>query len=227
MLDPHRAKYFPRGIPPGRRSYRLGPLLDQGPTGTCVAHGWANKIIGGPVMQPMPLSILDFYRRVVKVDEWPDNDYEATAPDGDLQSGTSVRAGAKALVDIGIAKTYLWAESAEDVRGWMLSGFGGVVLGITWKENMMDTDADGFISYTGVVVGGHCVYLNEWNDSIARPLAGKPPTAGAGGPNQWGGGWGRKGRFYLTMDELDTAIKEDGEACALTELRLDALKQVA
>jgi len=38
----------------------------------------------------------DIYRGAVAVDEWSDNDDEASLPDGDpgMDSGTSVRAGA-------------------------------------------------------------------------------------------------------------------------------------
>lgn len=218
LLDPLRATAFPRGIPPGTRHYWSGPILDQGSTGTCVAHGWTAKINAAPIMQRLPMSTFDLYRRIVKVDEWPENDNEANLPDGQLQSGTSVRAGAKILTELGMAKSYVWAQSAEDVRAWILGGFGGVVIGIWWKEDMMETDADGFIHYTGAKSGGHCVYLNGWNDSAEK--ADGTVIAAARGQNSWGRNWGQNGRFWLPMTDLDAAIKEDGEACALTETKL-------
>jgi C1A family cysteine protease len=218
LLDPLREAAFPRGIPPGTRHYWSGPILNQGNTGTCVAHGWTAKVNAAPIMQRMPMSPYDFYRRIVKIDEWSENDHEATAPDSALQSGTSVRAGAKILTELGLAKSYVWAESAEDVRAWILGGFGGVVIGIWWKTNMMKPDSDGFIHYTGESEGGHCVYLNGWNDSVERIA--KPNIAAARGPNSWGSNWGQKGRFWFPMDELDQAIKDDGEACALVEIKV-------
>lgn len=217
MLDPLRTQFFPTGLPDGSRHYFSGPVLDQGVTGTCVAHGWASKIHAAPFMQPIPMSVFDLYRRIVVVDEWPENDFESGAPDNQLQSGTSVRAGAKILTNLGLAQSYLWAQSAEDVRSWILAGFGGVVIGIWWKNAMMQTDSEGFISYTGSNAGGHCVYINGWNDRVKR--GGKYVRA-ARIQNSWGKQWGQSGRCWFEMSELDAAIKEDGEACALTEIRL-------
>lgn len=214
-LDPLES-FFPQGVPEGSRHYSPGAVLEQGKTGTCVAHGWASKIHAAPIKQPMALSPYDFYRRVVLQDVWPDNDFEATAPDDQLQSGTSVRAGAKVLASLGYGKTYLWAKNAEDVRSWILAGLGGVVIGIWWKSNMMNLDRHGFISYTGENIGGHCVYLGGWNDKVKR---GSKRVRAARIQNSWGRGWGQSGRCWITMDDLDKAIADDGEACALTEIK--------
>lgn len=214
MLDQMRDEFFPRGIPSGSRHYFSGAILDQGETGTCVAHGWTSKIHAAPLMQKMNLTPFDFYRRIVTIDEWTDNDFEANASDNLLQSGTSVRAGAKMLVQLGYAKQYLWAESAEDVRAWILAGFGGVVFGTWWKSNMMQTDTEGFVGYTGNNVGGHAYYGNGWNDRVPHNGQ-KVPAVRC--QQSWGGAWGQRGRFWMTMEDLDLAIREGGEACALTE----------
>lgn len=216
-LDPLRQVFFPEGIPPGNRHYWSGPILDQGNTGTCVAHGWTAKVNAAPIMQKMALTPYDFYRRIVQVDEWADNDYEATAPDSDLQSGTSVRAGAKTLVTLGYAKSYLWAESAADVRAWILAGFGGVVIGVNWYTGMMSTDGEGFLTVSGRPEGGHCVYLNGYNDKVRHNGR---TVAAARGQNSWGKDWGQKGRFWIDVDSLQRLIAEDGECCALTEVRI-------
>ncbi|HXG72305.1 MAG TPA: hypothetical protein VNJ04_16995, partial [Gemmatimonadaceae bacterium] len=183
----------------------------------CVAHAWAAKVRAAPIMQQMTLPPYDFYRQIVAVDEFPDNDHEATGPDFDLQSGTTVRAGAKTLVTLGYAKSYLWAESAEDVRAWILAGFGGVVIGTRWDDNMMTPDADGFISPGGSSRGGHCTYLNGWSDRAKR---GRKQVPASRGQNSWGDDWGQKGRFWLSMEDLDVLIKDGGEAAALTESRV-------
>ncbi len=216
-LDPLRDQFFPRGLPIGNRHYFAGPVLNQVATGTCVAHGWTAKVHAAPIMQQMPVTPFDFYRKIVLVDEWGDNDHEATAPEAGLQSGTSVRAGAKGLVSMGYAQTYLWAESAEDVRAWMLAGFGGCVIGVLWRSGMMNVDGSGFVSNQGVNEGGHCVYLNGYNDKAVRN--GRVVRAFRG-QNSWGREWGQQGRFWLTYEDLDTLIAEGGEACALTEVRV-------
>lgn len=217
-LDPLRSDYFPAGLPLGARHYFSGPVLNQQATGTCVSHSWTSKVNAAPIMQKMRLSPYDFYRRIVSIDEWRDNDFESTAPDHMLQSGTSVRAGAKMLVDLGYAKHYLWAESAADVRAWILAGFGGVVVGVSWFTGMMTTDADGFINLTGDTVGGHAIYCNGVNDRVKRNGRIVPAFRLQ---NSWGTAWGQKGRAWLQLDELDALIRNlSGEACALTEARL-------
>jgi hypothetical protein len=219
LLDPLREGFFPKGIPPGTRHYTSGKIWDQGNTGTCVEHGWRHNIEAAPIMQPIPLPQYDFYRKIVLVDPYADNDFEATAPVSQLQSGTDVRSGAKVLQQMGIISNYVWAESAEDVRAWMLSNFGGVVLGINWTSNMMNTDREGFISYTGQVEGGHCVFLNGWSDTVKRK--GKRVRA-ARGMQSWGLPWGDRGigRFWLEDRDLDKLIADQGEACAPTEQKL-------
>lgn len=216
MLHPLMAEFFPRGIPPGSRHYFAGKVLDQGATGTCVAHAWCSKVNAAPIMQKMSVTPYDFYRRIVTVDEWPDNDFESVAIDADLQGGTSVRAGAKVLTDMGFAQSYVWAQSAEDVRAWILSGFGGIVFGTDWKSGMMQTDTEGFISATGGDMGGHAWYLNGWNDRVK--YRGRYVRAGRG-QQSWGP-WGQKGRFWILEDDIEKLIQARGEACALTEQRL-------
>src|SRR4051794_40806793 len=70
---------------PMHHHFPTGPILDQGSTGTCVAHGWAARIAMAPIMQKLPMSPFDFYRLIVRDDEFTDNDAETTAPDAALQ----------------------------------------------------------------------------------------------------------------------------------------------
>lgn len=219
MLDPIREVAFPRGIPEGTRHYNTGPILNQGATGTCVAHGWTSKANGAPIMQPTGLHPYDLYRKIVLVDEWRENDREATAPNGQLQSGTSVRAGAKVLQSMGLLQSYLWAESVDDVRAWHLAGKGGIVLGTTWKSDMMKVDSDGFVSYTGRDEGGHCYVTKGWSDTVKR---GGRKVRAARCQQSWGDKWGQKGFFWFSEEDLAKAIADYGEACAATEVRITA-----
>lgn len=223
MLDPIREAAFPRGIPPGTRHYNPGKILNQGSTGTCVAHGWAAKVHGAPIMQPLPMSVYDFYRKVVLADEYSDNDSEAVAPDSGLQFGTSVRGGAKAAQALGLIMSYLWATSVDDARAWHLIGRGGLVLGITWKSDMMETDSDGFINFTGTVEGGHCVCTTGWSDTVRHN--GQLVRA-VRIQQSWGTPWGDEGtgRCWMSEDDLAKAIADDGEVCAATEVRIAPAK---
>ncbi len=212
VLDAFEDRYFPRGLPQGTRHYRPGPVLDQGNTGTCVAHGWVGWSEGAPLMIKRVAEMDPFllYDRIVKVDEWDDNDNDV-----DRQFGTSVRAGAKVLQEEGHIKEYRWAESADDVRSWHLAGFGTVVLGIDWKTGMLETDSKGFLHATGVVEGGHCVKTTGWSDTIA-------PGGAVRIQNSWNKGWGQKGRAWILRDDLDELIHNQGEACAALEKKIAA-----
>lgn len=213
QLDPLREQYFPKGIPPGSRHYRPGPVLNQGATGTCVAHGWTAKANAAPIMQALPMTPFALYRSIVLLDEWSDNDSEATAPDADLQNGTSVRAGAKAMQQLGLLKQYLWADSVEDVRAWHLAGFGGVVLGINWTSAMFTPD---HLSYIGDPEGGHCIVTTGWNDSVTHN--GRKVRA-VRFQNSWSAGWGQGGRAWIEEGDLAKLLADQGEACAATELK--------
>src|SRR5688572_17589275 len=168
LLDPAVEQFFPRGLPAGTRHYPQGPVLDQGSTGTCVAHAWCGWAYGAPLMTkpaglPTPFNL---YREIVKNDEWSSNDHEATGPDDVLQSGTSVRAGVKTLQRRGHVKSYLWASGVDDVRAWHLAGFGGVVLGTTWHDGMMTADGDEVLHATGAALGGHAYKTTGWSDAV-------------------------------------------------------------
>lgn len=219
MLDPLREQFFPRGLPDGARHYRPGPILDQGNTGTCVAHGWTTRINSAPIMQQVSLTPYNFYRRIVAVDEFSQNDFEANAPDSQLQFGTSVRAGAKVSQELGYLKNYLWAESVEDIRSWHLAGFGGLVMGTVWTSGMFETDSDGFVRVTGGIEGGHCYATTGWNDQLRR---GGRRVRALRCQQSWGDGWGQKGRFWILEDDVEKLRADDGEACAPVEQKIAA-----
>lgn len=217
VLDPLRESYFPKGLAPGTRHYRTGPTWDQGQTGTCVEHGWRHKMGAAPIMQPVDLPQYDLYRKIVAVDEFSENDYEATAPDSELQGGTSVRAGAKVLQGMGLVKNYLWAEDVEDIRAWHLAGFGGVVMGTSWYSGMMMVDSHGFVNLTGRVEGGHCYCSHGWNDHVRRN--GRYVRA-CRFQNSWGTSFGENGFFWIEEDDLARLMQDFGESCAAVESRL-------
>jgi len=209
-------KYFPQGLPPGTRHYRSGPILDQGNTGTCTAFAWTARINGAPIMQALSMSPFDFYRKEVAIDEYDDNDAEATAPDDQLQSGTSVRAGAKVAKSRGLLTTYVWAGSVEDIRAWHLAGFGGMVFGTTWTSDMFTTDSDGFVNATGSVEGGHAYATHGWNDHVKHN---GHYVRAVRCQNNWNADWGQGGFFWLAEEDIGKLFS-DGEFCAPVEMRL-------
>ncbi len=207
---PMRAALRPRALPP-RRYYTTGKHLplDQGQTGTCVAHAWTGFLYAALTMSKSAPAAYDTYRQIVLVDEWPENDNEATAPDSELQSGTSVRAGAKCLQARGDLVNYVWSKDADEMAAWLLSGHGTIVLGTTWYWDMSDLTKDGFANLGGGVAGGHsylCIGYNRVTMAF-RCL------------NSWGSEFGDKGRFWIHHKDMNKLVKEEeGEACAATQV---------
>src|SRR5690349_13432585 len=93
-------------------------VLDQGGSGTCVGHAWRLWLEMAPHLHPADygLGAFDIYRAAVLLDEFRQNDREARIEDPDqLQHGTSVRAGAKAMLAAGYIGEYRWAYDAATV----------------------------------------------------------------------------------------------------------------
>jgi hypothetical protein len=179
--------------------------LDQGQTGTCVGHGWKGWMLAAPVTRTTPdaePTAMTIYREATTLDEWADND-------GDLQAGTSVRAGAKALLARGHIREYRWCWDLKTAVDFLLTG-GPVVIGVNFYEGMFDLDANGFMGVGGNFVGGHCMLL----------LGANEPRRVVRGLNSWGKGWGQKGRFWMTFSDLERLISENGEVCAAVEIKL-------
>lgn len=203
-LHPMRA-LLPRRVvrPPWRYWPFPWPSLDQGNTGTCVGHGWKHKVMGppGPTSKPWaePTAFTIYYE-CTQVDEWAGND------NGDLQFGTSVRAGAKVLQSRGVITEYTWCWDVDTCLDFLLTK-GPVVIGVNFYDGMFGLDPAGFMRVGGGLAGGHCMLLLGANER----------TRAVRGLNSWGAGWGQNGRFWMTYDDLARLISEDGEACAAVE----------
>lgn len=206
---PMRALLRATPLPPSRY-YPTGPKLpmDQGETGTCVAHAWTGFLCAALMMCPNPPNVYETYRGIVAIDEWSENDHEATATDiSELQSGTSVRAGAQYLRGKGHLKSFLWTRSADEAATWLLSGKGTLVMGTDWYSGMSDLTPRHLARVEGVIMGGHAYLAVGYNRTtkMFRCL------------NSWGKGWGKQGRFWIQHDDMQTLIRANGECCAAVE----------
>lgn len=211
---------------PMRAALRPGPLptsryfltgshmpLDQGQTGTCVAHAWTGFLFAAPLMCKDAPSAFDSYRGIVLADEFTDNDFEASQPNSNLQFGTSVRGGAKYFQAQGRLASYVWAESTGDMALWILTGRGPVVLGTDWHWNMSDLDAKGVAHIGGGIAGGHAYLCVGYNKTrrMFRCI------------NSWGDSFGEHGRFWITEDDMAVLLSAQGEACAAIEQKVKAV----
>lgn len=191
-------------------------VLDQGQFGTCVGNGTAQFLNTDPIddkyTEGMGQSATNGgpYARALY--------YEATVNDGSPddpnssgggQQGASVRSGMKALKNRNRIGAYAVAASLDDIKTWLHSGKGPLVVGTDWMNDMFNP-TNGYVKPTGGVAGGHC-YL----------LVGDLASEGAFlFQNSWGASWGLKGRFKMKYADFQTLLNQQGEAWAAVELPL-------
>lgn len=210
-----RRKLAPAGtVMPTIRTWAIGTKsLNQGNTGSCVGHAWRNFLRSAPIK--IGPSAWDIYRGCVQIDQWADNDDEATLSDGDpgLDTGTSVRAGAQVVTNAGLLKSYLWAFELQPVVEWVLTQ-GPIVLGVNWYSSMFRTDKEGIIKITSsaTLEGGHAILCCGMDTRRALALL----------ENSWGDEWGKNGTCYLPLMDLERLIREQGEACAAVKWKVKA-----
>lgn len=193
------------GAEPVSKKYHFanGFWGDQGIIPACVGFAWTHWVEDGPTTHmdrspdaPPVRNPVDVYLEAQNVDEWEGNAY----------AGTSVRAGAKVLQADGLIGSYYWAWTLEDALAAL--AIQPVVVGTWWYSSMWETDGNGLLKVSGEVVGGHAYVVNGYNRE--RKLVRIK--------NSWGRAWGLKGHAYLSFDDFERLLSEDGE-CAFAEER--------
>lgn len=192
--------------------------LDQGPDGACVGFSWAHEATARPHVQPVAApTARALYLAAQKIDEWPGENY----------SGTSILAGAKVAQTYGWLEEYRWAFNVPDALS-AVSRRGPAIIGINWYDGM-SYPIDGRIKVYGDVVGGHAILVRSvrlvfqpgttteqkrspsWYSYLDR----KSSTVLL--HNSWGPKWGGTdkgpGTAWLTVEDYDRLIHEQGECC--------------
>jgi len=188
---------------------------DQGAFPHCVAYSATHRIEDSPTTYPENGSVVDpvvVYERAQQLDGWPGENYD----------GTSVRAGAKVMLEKGFISEYQRITTLQDlidfIRRPATAGGGPVLIGIDWHSGMFspvyEKDALGDYRWmlipTGSVAGGHAVLVNGVNvpRMTFRIL------------NSWGRDWGVDGRASMRFSDMENLLfSEGGDAWRYVERR--------
>jgi hypothetical protein len=166
-----------------------------------------DNLNAGPVVNKGGPTARGLYDLAQLNDEWPGQNYD----------GTSVRGLFKAFKQINAVNEYLWAYDVETVMKHVLTT-GPMVMGTDWYMDMFTPDRWGYVHAQGDNAGGHSWLIIGVDRYRKSPLTGDIGAARC--VNSWGTNWGEKGRFWLTLRDLDKLIQANGEACVAPELKL-------
>lgn len=196
--DP-RSRAFPAraDLPLHTRTWRrYGAVLDQGHTSSCTGHAMAQVLNHIPLRRRghvlTGVDAMRIYSRATVIDEW----LGCYPPDDTGSSGLAV---AKAAKEEGLISAYDHAFGLDHALHALMAG--PVIVGSNWYSSMFRPQRDGRLLVEGTIEGGH-----EWTwvgvdmeQRLALCL------------NSWGVDWGVRGRFWLTLDDLDRLLREDGD----------------
>jgi hypothetical protein len=190
-------------VAPPTRTYRAwsdnGWWGDQGAKPECVVYAFDHLLADAPVTHtPKPRIVPDeFYAACQAIDPWA----------GTPHDGTDPHAACKVLQDRGLISEYRWATDVATIVQALLTT-GPVAMGTNWYTSMFTPDAQGFVTISGIVEGGHEWVINGINTK----------TGVARAKNSWGRHWGKSGHFYLRLDTLGRLLSEQGDACVVFEV---------
>jgi hypothetical protein len=180
------------------------PVLDQGDYGTCVGNGWADWGNTNPIDDHYTeKDARAIYYEATVLDGSPD---DPDAPGGG-QQGATVRSGAKAMKNRGRLNAYAFASSIDEIRQYVMTQ-GPLVAGTDWTSGMFEPAADGLVTPTGEVEGGHCYLLLGYSPDDDEFLF----------LNSWGENWGIGGYFWMKAIDFAQLLQAQGEAVAAVEL---------
>jgi len=190
---------------PKFRNYFVRRWLDQGQEGACVGYAFSHELVSTPLRISNWRTLDDEFARervyweAQKIDPWEGGAYPGAKP---FYEGTSILAGVKTIKKMGFIDEYRWAFGEEDLA-LAVGHLGPAVIGVNWYEGMFAPDRNNYIEPTGRLQGGHAILVCGVN----------PRTGYYRLWNSWGKSWGRNGWCYITREDMDKLLKEDGEAC--------------
>lgn len=181
------------------------PILDQGNVGSCTGNAGIGALATDPVYSTSisnnttyPLTedgAVKLYSDAEMIDgtgPYPPNDYGSY--------GLSI---AKALKNAGLISSYQHTFTLDDALKALTQY--PIMVGINWYNSMFNPQADGRVTISGGIAGGH--------EIVARQIDARNQRVWF--DNSWGTSWGVNGRFYLTFTDLGRLLSEQGDVIVL------------
>jgi hypothetical protein len=187
----------------GKQMWANPLQLNQGSEGACVGFGNCGVANAAPLVHEYGNDYgFRLYEMAKQRDARPGTNY----------AGTTLQAGAKAMVSEGHFKTYAFTRSVETLALFLLNK-GPATIGVDWHLGMDRVDSKGFIHPTGSVRGGHCVVVDgvTWNVEGVEPNRLRIR-------NSWGSAWGFNGRARISGADLQALFNRGGQACVAVEV---------
>ena len=181
------------------------PTLNQGFYGSCEGDAEVGCAATSPLYEALPAShpALDqalayrVYALATTLDGFPGT--FTYPPPGGADTGTDSTSASKAAGKLGLFSGYLHAAALTDVLNALMEK--AVNLAFDWYEGMDDPAPDGGVEIAGAIRGGHALCSRGVDAGRRRVWL----------DQSWGLPWGVDGRCYLTWDQLDQLLAEDGE----------------
>lgn len=201
-----RTKVWPRHVMP----------FNQGNTGSCVGQA----LVGCAATEPSwfknglysEKQAVKCYGIATQLDSFP-----GTYPPTD--TGSDGLSGCKAVVQLGLATRYLWGFGVDDLT-LIISNIGPAAVGTNWHTGMDTPDANGLVTVTGAIRGGHEYEVLGYH---LKAHAGMPLDDVFECQNSWGAGWGvrgttagRGGRFFISRSDMNILLAEGGDCVTLS-----------
>jgi len=214
--DPRSLK-FPVEVadaPLKSKTWRCGPVLDQGDTSACTGFSRTADLMAWPAPakfeQPDAFAA-DVYRLAQKLDEWTGEDYD----------GSSVLGALKAARELGFIGEFRWAFDKLD---WLrsISQRGPSVVGTTWLNSMFRPDGRGLLTVdpSSGEAGGHAYLIRALYTTPTRQRhyvgEGRPGDTLLRIRNSWGHGWGVKGDAFMWASDYFAHLWPGGEQSVVT-----------
>lgn len=180
------------------RWQRFVPAFDQGQVGSCTGNAMEGVLATAPFAVPGQgpvwdeLGALHLYTEATALDPYP-GQYPAQDTGSD---GTSVAQAAK---NDGLISGYRTAVGLEAALDALLDG--PVITGVKWYTSGFNPDPDGRVRFTGTVAGGHEFEVFSVDVEQRRVWCWQ----------SWGRSWGVNGTFYMTWDDWDAQLKDQGD----------------